>query len=475
MHFVIVGNGIIALSTAYNLLGKIGVDDSITIVGPSERAGSATLAAAAMLNSFAEIGEHSFSSSYDNYHFELSRRATELWPAFLEGLEGAVNAVDGSSNEFCCPLVKGTYVLRNTASDELDDKNFNAIVGACERFDEPHELLDASQIPNYQPDPSVRSASALLIYNEGWLNPRIVIDLLDIVLAGSSQVSTIDASVLSIKSEGSKVQSLWLDNGDSVTGDIYLLANGAAAGDLVVNSNLGLSMQRVFYGIGVSLEIKAPGFPHKNCIRTPNRGGACGIYTVPCYQGAGGDDDHIIIGASNFISPKPFKHGRLVSVSHLLESAMKEINQNFYDAEVVRINVGWRPTSLDTYPLVGRTSIDNLVIATGTKRDGFHFAPVLSEFIASILCGHTLEDEMEMFRPERPPIRDISREVAIEMGVDSLVSQHYQHGYRPSGIRMGDQYRDYLRQDLEKLHDDVGALDWGIHPEMINMYKRKLV
>ena len=28
-----------------------------------------------------------------------------------------------------------------------------------------------------------------------------------------------------------------------------------------------------------------------------------------------------------------------------------------------------------------------------------------------------------------------------------------------------------LRDDLESLHDEVGAIEWGVPPEMIDMYR----
>ena len=59
MEHIIIGNGIIALTTAFRLLKKLAPTDNISIIGPKNRPGSATLAAAAMLNSFGEIESHS--------------------------------------------------------------------------------------------------------------------------------------------------------------------------------------------------------------------------------------------------------------------------------------------------------------------------------------------------------------------------------------------------------------------------------
>ncbi len=477
MRYVIVGNGIIALTSAFRLLKKLSPGDTITIIGPQARVGSATLAAAAMLNSFAEVDAYSLRSEADIFHFELSHLATQMWPEFEREL---IDAAGEKLPHACAKcqvhsggcFEKGTYIVNNTASDELDDRNFDAIVKACTDFNEQFEFVDPANIPNYAPATDCRASRAILIHNEGWLNPRIVIEKLDAILTNHEQVIVKNGQVERLGKVHGEIASVLLEDGEEIAGDVFLIANGASAGNLIKRSELGIEHQPLFYGVGVSLEIKAPGYAHKKCIRTPNRGGACGIYSVPLFQSHDKINDHILIGASNFISPEPFFNGRVASVAHLMESAIREINANFFDAQLVRVNVGWRPTTQDTYPMLGGTSIKNLVIATGTKRDGFHLSPVISKNIAAVMCGEVVDERLGMFAPERKPIRDISREDAIAMGVESLISQNYQHGYRPSGIRMDRQYRDYIRRDLEELHDKVGAADWGIHPELINMYRR---
>jgi glycine oxidase len=477
MRFVIVGNGIVALSVAFRLSQKIQTTDTITIVGPGDRVGSATLAAAAMLNSFAELEEHSLRSETELYHFELSHRATKMWPQFERELIDAA----GDHLPLACAkcevhsggcFSKGTYIVNNTAADELDDRNFNAIVRALGDFNEQFDFVDPPNIPNYFPAQNARATRAIFIHNEGWLNPRIVLEKIDAILAHSPQVTIKDAKVSRFIKSGASITAVELEDGGTIAGDTFLLANGAAAGEILKHSELGLNVQPVFYGVGVSLEIKSPGFPHLKCIRTPNSGGACGIYSVPYFLGPDQPNDHILVGASNFLSPEPVFNGRVVSVAHLLESAMKEINGHFYDAQLMRVNVGWRPTTQDTYPLLGKTSIGNLIIATGTKRDGFHLSPAISELIAAIMMGEQVEEGLSRFAPERDVIRELSRDDGIEIGATSLMSQHAQHGYQPSGIRMNAQLKDFFRKDLEALHDQVGAKDWGIPPELINMYRR---
>ena len=67
---------------------------------------------------------------------------------------------------------------------------------------------------------------------------------------------------------------------------------------------------------------------------------------------------------------------------------------------------------------------------------------------------------------------DISRADGIEMCVNSLMSEQFQHGYSPSNPLMNAQVRETYRKEIEALHDRVGAKDWGIPPELVNMYKK---
>ncbi|WP_417815448.1 NAD(P)/FAD-dependent oxidoreductase [Thalassospira alkalitolerans] len=480
MKYTVIGNGIIALTAAFRLTQKMSEHDELVVIGPSDRVGSASCAAAAMLNSFAEIGEGSLKTGTSLLHFELSHRATQEWPGFERELIAAagINLPKGCKDcqvETGGCFDKGTYILNNTASDDLDDKNFNAIVTALEDFNEQYEFVDPLGIPNYYPAQHKRASRALYIHNEGWLNPRLVLEKLDRILLADSRVEVIDGAVSKLVEVNGRISQIFIDNGSVLESDIVLVANGASSGDLLAASGLNLPIQKIFYGVGVSLQIQSPGYPHEKCIRTPNRGGACGVYTAPLFLGPDQPKDHVVVGASNYLSPVPVYNGRLISIEHLMNSAIEEINGYFYNAQMIRCNVGWRPTTQDMYPLLGRTSIENLYCATGTKRDGFHLSPVISSYISDMMLGKDVDVRLDVFSPERSVIRELDRESAIRLIVDSLMSEQYQHGYVPSNVRMNAQVRENYRQDIEQLHDKIGAVDWGIPSELVNMYRRGYV
>lgn len=438
------------------------------------------MAAAAMFNSFAEIEAGALEHPIDLYRFELSHLATQMWPEFErtlihaagDALPAGCQGCEGFNRGGC--INSGTYVVNNNAADDLDDENFDAIIHALREFNEPHSLVAPRDIPNYAPEQRQRATRGVYIPGEGWANPRLILQKLEAILRRDARVRFIDslAERLELEPSGTRISCVVLSNATRIEGDQFLVATGASATDLLSRSDLGLPVQRVFYGVGVSLELSSPDHPHTHCIRTPNRGLACGVYSVPYYNGpCTPRQDNILIGASNFTSPTPVAHGRVGSVEALLKASMEQINRHFYRASLVRVNVGWRPTSQDTYPLLGRSSLPNLLIATGTKRDGFHLAPVISQYMAALLHGEPVDERFSWFAPERTPLRLLSREQAVSKAVRHQLSAAYQHGFTPSKSRMPDQLGQMFREQVERLHDEVGAIDWGIPPEMLDMYR----
>ena len=144
MKLVIIGNGIIALSTAFRAAKRMRPQDEIIIIGKASRPGSATKAAAAMLASFGEVEEGSLDSPLDEFRFELSRLSAQIWPKFVDD----IMEVAGSRLPQACAQCEGTcggcfelgtYLINNTASDNLDDCNFKAIVEALKKYEEPYQ------------------------------------------------------------------------------------------------------------------------------------------------------------------------------------------------------------------------------------------------------------------------------------------------------------------------------------------------
>lgn len=478
MEIVIIGNGIIAQTTALRLAARVNSNDKIFIIGKKSKPGSATLAAAAMLNSFCEIEEGSLESEIDLFRFELSHLAARMWPKFvLDHLEVAMKnkcLIEECTNCMgstgaCYEL--GTYLINNCSADSLDDVNYNAVLKALKDFYEPHSEIDPREIPNYKPQERHRANRAVYIPNEGWLNPKLTLKSIEASLAAFNCIEFIDEEVDVLIKNSNQIECVTLKNGKQISGDKFLLTTGATASDIIDKSKLGISIPRIFYSIGVSVQIKSPGDLHTKVIRTPNRGLACGLYTVPFYTSPKNPVNEIIIGSSSYISPVPNNAARAGSVQYLLTGAIEQINSNFYRAEVSNINVGSRPLSADTYPVIGRTKIDNLIVATGTKRDGFHLSPIISEVLTKLIYEEEIDPRYDFFSPQRKLIRSMTRKKAIETSIKHIMNANYQHGFVPAHNRMVERIMQTHKDDLEALHDSIGAHDWGIPPELLDMYR----
>lgn len=469
MHYIFIGNGIISLSTAFRLLKNLSPSSEITIVGAKERVGSATLAAAAMLNSYCEIDENTFANKYNIFRFEMSSKATDLWPSFIKEIS---NSIDNRKAKSSNPIIDGglgTFLINNTSADSYDDENYNLIIKALDKYDQSYKSVDPQAIPGYYPNQKDRTNKAIFIDNEGWVNPNSTIKFLEKYLKNDGRVSFIYENVKILNHRNNRLDHITLLSDKKISGDKFLLASGSNVTDLLYNSKIDINVPRIFYGIGVSVLISDPKTYLSNCIRTPNRGLACGMYASPFISED--SNNRVVAGATNLISPHPVFKPRIVEVQSLLENIKNQINSKMYKSELEKINIGWRPTSADTYPILGPTSLKGLYIASGTKRDGFHQAPLLSKILSSILSGEKVDEKYKWFYPERNHIHTLSREHAIEKSVKHLMSASYQHGFSPGLYTTENRLRDKYREDLEKLHDDVGAINWGIPTDMIEMYR----
>lgn len=462
MRVVVIGNGIIGLQTAYQIASE-DKDVEISIVGDFSHLGCASLAAAAMFNSFCEVDISTFQNEFEIQKWLFNKMSNERWPDLIEQIqeESGVSIASGF----------GTFLINNTVSDGLEDDNFDAIVAALKRFSEPYSTVRPQEIPHYKPLPTHRATRAIYIDREGWINPRHLFAALKSILQSKPQVAFIDQLCLRLQFDDNvgAIDAAVLNDNSAVYGDSFVLCPGANFTRIVENSHLPIAFQRVFYGVGATLVLETGHNTLSNCIRTPNRGLACGVYSAPH------DQSSTIIGASNLISPEPVALARTTSVYTLLKAAMEQINMDFFRAGLASVNLGWRPTSSDTLPMIGRTQIGNLLVATGTKRDGLHCSPIISQYLKDLVLHNksSLESQFDfrIFRPDRKPVKVWNRTAAIEAAVRHSLNADYQHDFSPAKSNMPKDMENYYRRLFEELHDQVGAVDFGIPPELKDMFR----
>lgn len=121
--------------------------------------------------------------------------------------------------------------------------------------------------------------------------------------------------------------------------------------------------------------------------------------------------------------------------------------------------------------MVGATDIANLLVATATKRDGLHCSPLIARCLVDLATGAPVSHDLSHFKPDRAPVKFLTRKESVETFVRHSMNANYQHDFVPAKNKMVSQLEAMYRSDIEDLHDKVGADTWGIPPELVDMYR----
>jgi glycine oxidase len=124
---------------------------------------------------------------------------------------------------------------------------------------------------------------------------------------------------------------------------------------------------------------------------------------------------HILYSEAGYIVPRP--DGRVVIGATMEEAGFtKEVTLGavatlsahatrivpaLASARFVEADVSFRPASIDGLPLIGRTALDGLWLATGHFRNGILLAPATATMIASLITDSTPAHDPRPFDPRR--------------------------------------------------------------------------
>lgn len=437
---IVVGDGVIALSIAV-AIKSADPTVNIAIMGSGDHQHAATMAAGAMLNCFGELEHGILQNETLKYKFELSKFASTMWPAWAAELGVNLEPV-------------GTLVVKNR---NVHGPDFDAICQALKEYKQPHRRggVQHSWVAG-----KLEAEDSVHIRNEHAIDPSVLMTAL-LKRADDLGIGRIWENASRIRRDGPNyfVES---DNLVRYNGGKIVVAAGASTGKIVEDP----AMIRLFYGVGVSLLLGTRHVPE--CIvRTPNRGMSCGIHAVP--RGP----NRVYIGSSNYVSADPQASAKAGTIAHLIEGAVHEINRNYSDARLLSHSVGWRPISADGLPMVGPTSFKNVLVCTGTKRDGLHMSPFYAfDMSDRILLGKPLIGEK--FAPLRSPSAYLSRQEGISMAVKAAMTAQRQH----DNLTLSFDHMAVMEQGwtahYSEVYDRLG-LTHGVMPELIPMYEQGLI
>ena len=362
MDTVIVGGGAIGLAIAWRL-AEAGL--RVTVVDPAPGQGS-SWAAAGMLAPVAEAhyGEDAL--------LDLSIRAAERWPAFAAELADAAGRDPGYHR---C----GTVVVARDADDHAvlaDALAFRRRLGLAV------EKLTARELRSLEPGLSPRVRGGLLVAGDHQVDNRALVTAL-LAACERAGVTVHRARVATIDVDGHAVTGVTLDDGTRLAAATVVLAAGAWSAQ--VGGLPDGVVPRVRPVKGELLHLRGDPLA-THVVR------GLDVYVVPR------PDGRVVVGAT--AQEKGFDTRVTAGgVLDLLRYA-NELLPGITELELVEVTAGLRPGSPDNAPLLGRTQIDGLVLATGHYRNGIHLTPVTADAVAAVVRGEDVE-QLTPFSPLR--------------------------------------------------------------------------
>ncbi|ELR99616.1 glycine oxidase ThiO [Gloeocapsa sp. PCC 73106] len=340
---LIIGGGINALAIAIDLRLR---GTTVRVLSRNQQE-AATLAAAGMLAPHAE-------QLPPGAMADLAVRSLHLYPEWIRKIEELTSLNLGY---WSCGILAPVF----TTSEGLK--------------------LDQQGIQLIQPGLGTEVVGGTWYPEDGQVDPRELyqgllkaVEILGIELL---QGITVEA----IAQRGAKVESVRTNRGDYYA-QTYVLAAGAWSNQLfplpvypVKGQMLALTMP------------SAPELPLQRVLYGPQ------IYLVPRRNG------RLIVGAtSEKVGYLP--HNTPEGIQTLLNNAIR-LYPGVKDWQIDSFWWGFRPGTPDELPILGMSSCDNLVLATGHYRNGILLAPVTASLIANLILEQRCDPLLDHFRSDR--------------------------------------------------------------------------
>ncbi|HVB93498.1 MAG TPA: glycine oxidase ThiO [Acidimicrobiales bacterium] len=367
---LVVGGGVIGLSVAWRAAAA-GL--SVAVVDPRPGHG-ATWAAAGMLG---PVGEAHFGEE------ALARAnvaAARQWPAFALDLETASSRTVGYRRS-------GTVMA---AMDPSDRRVVDDVLGYQLSLGLSPRRLSSRECRDLEPLLAPGIGGGADFPDDHQVDNRQLVDSL-LAACRHAGVTTLEADVSAVASANGRVTGVVLGHGGTVDAGAVVIAAGCWSGRLDGLPHQLVPPVRPVKGL--TLRTRATGGMPRltRIVRGLVHGRSC--YLVPRRDGT------VVIGAT--VEEKGFDLTVQVGAVHDLLRDARAIVPALDEYELVETTAGLRPGSPDNAPLVGTTSMEGLIMATGHYRNGILLAPVTADAVVALLEGRPMREFMLPFGPDR--------------------------------------------------------------------------
>jgi glycine oxidase len=383
----IIGGGVIGLSIGWRLL-QAGL--TVSIYERGEAGKGASWAAAGMLAAGSEVepGEAAL--------LPLLRRSQAMWPDFAAEL-AAASGVDVQLRD------EGTLSVALTQDDAGRLRQTYALQ---RRLGVGAQWLGRDEALELEPSLNPRLAGAVLVAGDHQVDNRKVVQALRIAFLHAGGRLNEQGGPASVLIEAERVAGVVVE-GAPFRADVVIVAAGAWSPDVPGLPACARPPVRPVKGqmLALGMDPAAPILRHvlwtQKAYLTPRR------------------DGRLIIGATT--EERGFDAALTAGgMLSLLESAWRAL-PGIEELPILESWVGFRPGSRDDAPILGRTPIDGLIIATGHHRNGILLTPVTAAAIADLVLTGRIDPVIAGFGPERFGAPAAGRSLVRE-GIESWIS-----------------------------------------------------
>ncbi len=349
---IVVGAGLIGLASAWELAGR---GHAVTVVERETPGCGATRVAAGML---APIGELDFG---EPELLLMNLRSRELYPGFVAAVEEATGLDTG---------YRHTGAL-HVALDRDEAGELRRILELQQRHGLESNWLGPMAARELEPGVSSSLAGAVLVEEDAVVDPRALVEALK---AGLTEAG--------VRIETATVTGLSLTDGradgvETSAGTLFaktvLAAPGAEAGVAEWLPEAVRPPVRPVKGQVVELRGSAESPAFERIL------GSERVYIAPR------PDGRVILGAT--VEEMGFDRRVTGGGVHEMLREAYRLLPDVAEMEFLGATAGLRPGTPDNLPVIGRTGIAGLILATGHYRNGILLAPVTARAVADLVDG----------------------------------------------------------------------------------------
>ena len=249
------------------------------------------------------------------------------------------------------------------------------------------EWMRPARCRELEPGLTPACAGGVLAADDGEVDPRTLVAALVAAIerAGGEVVAGAEASGAVI--EGERLRGVVIPDGRELRADQVVLATGAWSGKASWLPPDALPPVRPVKGQILYLRGPADDPVCERIVATQR------VYIVP--RG----DGRVVVGAT--VEERGFELTVTAGGVHELLREAYRVLPEIVELELCEAIAGLRPGTPDNAPVIGRGTLQGLVLATGHYRNGILLAPVTADAVAALLAGEEPPAPAAAMAPER--------------------------------------------------------------------------